>query len=121
MPNEQRKDQDDFIVVGGKRRWFSIPGSDQRIDDLQQRIKQERSLVIPDRPSESAWVTVNAEPGVFDHQDLVWRTVTKWIRLTFYHSARSPITEHAFRNWRSSVSLTIAYWQWKTKHYWNQR
>ena len=54
MPNEQRKDQDDFIVVGGKRRWFSIPGSDQRIDDLQQRIKQERSLVIPDRPSESA-------------------------------------------------------------------
>ena len=54
MPNEQRKGQDDFIVVGGKRRWFSIPGSDQRIDDLQQRIKQERSLVIPDRPSESA-------------------------------------------------------------------
>ena len=54
MHNEQRKDQDDFIVVGGKRRWFSIPGSDQRIDDLQQRIKQERSLVIPDRPSESA-------------------------------------------------------------------
>ena len=54
MPNEQRKVQDDFIVVGGKRRWFSIPGNDQRIDDLQQRIKQERSLVMPDRPSETA-------------------------------------------------------------------
>ena len=61
MPNEQRKIQDDFIVVGGKRRWFSIPGNDQRIDDLQQRIKQERSLVSPDRPSETAWITVIVE------------------------------------------------------------
>lgn len=75
MPNEQRKVQDDFIVVGGKRRWFSIPGNDQRIDDLQQRIKQERSLVIPDRPSETAWITVNVELEVFDHQYLTYAQI----------------------------------------------
>ena len=106
MPNEQRKVQDDFIVVGGKRRWFSIPGNDQRIDDLQQRIKQERSLVIPDRPSETAWITVNVELEVFDHQYLTyaqmpvnWAHSSVWYRISWRLQWQSCIS-----CWKSIVA-----------------
>ena len=45
-------DQSDFIVVGGKRRWFSIPGKDERFSRLQRRVNRERDLAIPERPPE---------------------------------------------------------------------
>ena len=38
----------DFIVVGGKRRWFSVPEKDERFTELQQRVIQERDLAIPE-------------------------------------------------------------------------
>ena len=38
----------DFIVVGGKRRWFSVPDKDERFTELQQRVIQERDLAIPE-------------------------------------------------------------------------
>ena len=44
-----------FIVVGGKRRWFSVPDKDERFSELQQRVIQERDLAIPERPSEMGW------------------------------------------------------------------
>lgn len=54
MPREETKSHDNFIVVAGKRRWFSIPGRDENLTGLQKRIDQERRLSIPDRPSEMA-------------------------------------------------------------------
>ena len=54
MPDGDTGEQRDFIVVGGKRRWFSVPGSDLRFNELQKRVNQERNLAIPDRPPESA-------------------------------------------------------------------
>ena len=54
MPDGDTGDQKDFIVVGGKRRWFSVPGNDMRFSELQKRVNQERNLAIPERPPESA-------------------------------------------------------------------
>ena len=54
MPDEDTGEQKDFIVVGGKRRWFSVPGNDVRFSELQKRVNQERNLAIPERPPESA-------------------------------------------------------------------
>ena len=52
MANEESTTSKDFIVVGGKRRWFSVPDKDDRFSELQQRVTQERDLAIPERPSE---------------------------------------------------------------------
>lgn len=52
MANEESAIHRDFIVVGGKRRWFSVPGKDDRFSELQQRVTQERHLAIPERPSD---------------------------------------------------------------------
>ena len=53
MPEESTNDQKDFIVVGGKRRWFSVSDSDDRFNGLHKRVSQERNLSIPDRPTEN--------------------------------------------------------------------
>ena len=53
MNRKENTDPKDFIVVGGRRRWFSIPGKDERFSDLQHRVSQERDLAIPDRPPEN--------------------------------------------------------------------
>jgi len=52
MANEDSSNSQDFIVVGGRRRWFSVPDKDERFSELQQRVIQERDLAIPERPSE---------------------------------------------------------------------
>ncbi|WP_170953515.1 hypothetical protein [Synechococcus sp. UW179A] len=52
MANEERTRPRDFIVVGGRRRWFSVPDKDERFSELQQRVTQERDLAIPECPSE---------------------------------------------------------------------
>ena len=52
MANEESTSSKNFIVVGGKRRWFSVPDQDERFSELQQRVIQERDLAIPERPPE---------------------------------------------------------------------
>ena len=52
MANEDSSNPQNFIVVGGRRRWFSVPDKDERFSELQQRVIQERDLAIPERPSE---------------------------------------------------------------------
>lgn len=52
MANEESTNSKDFIVVGGRRRWFSVPDKDERFSELQQRVIQERDLAIPERPPE---------------------------------------------------------------------
>tara|TARA_B100000073_G_scaffold265721_1_gene225335 strand:- start:1022 stop:1237 length:216 start_codon:yes stop_codon:yes gene_type:complete len=52
MANEESTNSRDFIVVGGRRRWFSVPDKDERFSELQQRVIQERDLAIPERPPE---------------------------------------------------------------------
>ena len=52
MANEESTTSKDFIVVGGRRRWFSVPDKDERFSELQQRVIQERDLAIPERPPE---------------------------------------------------------------------
>jgi len=52
MANEETAKSKDFIVVGGKRRWFSVLDRDERFSELQQRVMQERDLSIPERPPE---------------------------------------------------------------------
>ncbi len=52
MANKNSSNSQDFIVVGGRRRWFSVPDKDERFSELQQRVIQERDLAIPERPSE---------------------------------------------------------------------
>ncbi|KZR85293.1 hypothetical protein MITS9509_02377 [Synechococcus sp. MIT S9509] len=52
MTNEESTSSRDFIVVGGRRRWFSVPSRDERFNELQQRVAQERDLAIPERPSD---------------------------------------------------------------------
>ena len=52
MANEESTKSRDFIVVGGRRRWFSVPDKDERFTELQQRVIQERDLAIPERPPE---------------------------------------------------------------------
>ena len=54
MANETPTSPKDFIVVGGKRRWFSVLDKEERFSCLQQRVTQERSLAIPERPPELA-------------------------------------------------------------------
>ena len=54
MPDRDSGEQKDFIVVGGKRRWFSVPGNDVRFSELQKRVNQERNLAIPERPTDLA-------------------------------------------------------------------
>ena len=52
MASSESSDSKDFIVVGGRRRWFSVPDKDERFSELQQRVIQERDLAIPERPPE---------------------------------------------------------------------
>ena len=52
MANEETAKSKDFIVVGGRRRWFSVLDRDERFSELQQRVMQERDLSIPERPPE---------------------------------------------------------------------
>ena len=52
MANEECTNFKDFIVVGGRRRWFSVPDKDERFSELQRRVIQERDLAIPERPPE---------------------------------------------------------------------
>ena len=52
MANEKSTNSKNFIVVGGRRRWFSVPDKDERFSELQQRVIQERDLAIPERPPE---------------------------------------------------------------------
>ena len=52
MASGESTDFKDFIVVGGRRRWFSVPDKDERFSELQQRVIQERDLAIPERPPE---------------------------------------------------------------------
>ena len=52
MENEERTKSRDFIVVGGRRRWFSVLDRNNRFSQLQQRIILERDLAIPERPPE---------------------------------------------------------------------
>ena len=52
MANEECTNSKDFIVVSGKRRWFSVLDKDERFNGLQQRVIQERDLAIPERPPE---------------------------------------------------------------------
>ena len=52
MASGESTDSKDFIVVGGRRRWFSVPVKDERFSELQQRVIQERNLAIPERPPE---------------------------------------------------------------------
>tara|TARA_B100000902_G_scaffold361925_1_gene379788 strand:+ start:739 stop:903 length:165 start_codon:yes stop_codon:yes gene_type:complete len=52
MTNEEITNSKDFIVVGGRRRWFSVLDKDERISELQQRGIQERDFAIPERPPE---------------------------------------------------------------------
>ena len=52
MANKETAKPKDFIVVGGRRRWFSVPDKDERFSELQQRVIQERDLAIPERPPE---------------------------------------------------------------------
>ena len=52
MASGESTDSQDFIVVGGRRRWFSVPVKDERFSELQQRVIQERDLAIPERPPE---------------------------------------------------------------------
>ena len=52
MANEESAKTKDFIVVGGRRRWFSVLDRDERFSELQQRVMQERDLSIPERPPE---------------------------------------------------------------------
>ena len=52
MASEKMTCPKEFIVVGGRRRWFSVAGKDERFNGLQQRVTQERELAIPERPPE---------------------------------------------------------------------
>ena len=52
MASEKITSPKDFIVVGGRRRWFSVADKDERFNGLQQRVTQERELAIPERPPE---------------------------------------------------------------------
>ena len=54
MPDQKSSDENNFIVVGGKRRWFSVPSRDVRFSELQKRVNKERNLAIPECPPESA-------------------------------------------------------------------
>lgn len=54
MPDEKSSEENNFIVVGGKRRWFSVPSRDVRFSELQKRVNKERNLAIPECPPESA-------------------------------------------------------------------
>lgn len=50
MANEESSSPKDFIVVGGKRRWFSIPVKDDLFSELQQRVIRNRDLSVPECP-----------------------------------------------------------------------
>ena len=43
----------DFIVVGGRRRWFTVPGKDDRFTRLQRQLSHQRKITIPEGPSEA--------------------------------------------------------------------
>ena len=52
MASEKMTNPKEFIVVGGRRRWFSVLDKDERFNGLQRRVTQERELAIPEQPPE---------------------------------------------------------------------
>ena len=53
MPDKDIEQGKDFIVVGGRRRWFTVPGKDERFTRLQRQLSHQRKITIPERPSEA--------------------------------------------------------------------
>ena len=46
MANEESTNSKDFIVVGGKRRWFSVPDKDERFSESPPQSFNQKHRVI---------------------------------------------------------------------------